>query len=101
MTTQAQKDIEQEIEWYEPRWPIAKAMRELGEIGFEFSGHGVGFGGEDFNLSRESDYYVNFCDKGKGNGIVATVYPYPDDDVEDEVLFSGSANQAVLFIKDT
>ena len=59
------KEIEREIKWYNPPKKIVKAMQDLGKIGFEFSGHGVGMSGEDFgltyDLSDERYIYANLA----------------------------------------
>lgn len=48
--TRAQREIEDEIQWYEPKARTRRLMRSLGKLGFQFSGHGAGLGGEDFGL---------------------------------------------------
>lgn len=93
------KEIESEIEGYNPKKVIAKGMRKLGELGFEFSGHGCGGGGEDFGLIKcnigepgEDDYlYVNFCDIGRR--VVVSVSN------NEECLFEGNVGQVLLFVK--
>jgi len=53
-----QKEIEFEIENYQPKSVVCKLMRDLSNLGFGFSGHGISFfnGGEDFNLINKSIY---------------------------------------------
>ena len=87
------KEIKSEIEGYQPKKRIADAMLELGEIGFEFSGHGCGFGGEDFSLFTK-DLYVNLCDQGQK--IVVSI---SNNDEEMEDLFIGTIGQAMRFIQ--
>ena len=87
------KEIKDEIEWYNPKKRIVDAMLELGEIGFEFSGHGCGFGGEDFNLFNKK-LYVNLCDRG--NKVVASVYDNSDDM---DTLLEGTIGAALKFVK--
>jgi len=60
------KEIQQEIDWYNPPKNIATAMIELGKIGFEFSGHGCGIYGEDFGL-------IYFTSKDKTSYIYVTL----------------------------
>ena len=85
------KAIEDEIEWYDIRKNIAKAMLELGELGFESCGHGCGLGGEDFSLCGNG-LYVNFCDMG--NRVLATVSVDDDDD-----SFEGTIGKAMNLIR--
>jgi hypothetical protein len=90
-------DIEREIEWYKIRKPIADAMRILGHNGFEFSGHGCGFGGEDFGLiNKKTDRYVNFCDKGKSCEVMVNTC---NIDNPIETLFTGTIGEALKFLK--
>ncbi len=95
------KEIKHEIEWYGIRKPIANAMLELGEIGFEFSGHGCGMGGEDFGLVKypkknqpDCYFYVNFCDKGRSCEVQVT----RDWMGVDETLFKGTIGKAINFV---
>jgi hypothetical protein len=78
--TKAQKEIEHEIEWYECSKDVTKIMRRLGKWGFEFSGHGAGFGGEDFSLikylSKGLEVYVNISDRGKFPKCYANIDDY-------------------------
>lgn len=56
------KELKEEIEHYCPPANIAKAMLKFGKLGLEFSGHGSGFGGEDFNLYKKynsGQLYIN------------------------------------------
>lgn len=88
-------DIEREIQWYNVRKPIADAMIILGHKGFEFSGHGCGFGGEDFGLINEkTDRYVNFCDKGKSCEVMVNTCNFPP-----KTLFTGTIGKALKFLK--
>jgi len=89
------KEIKDEIKWYKPKKKIADAMLELGEAGFEFSGHGVGLGGEDFNL-KTPKFYVNFCDMGKK--VIASIYGN-DDNVEVKGIFEGTVGGALKYLK--
>lgn len=93
--------IKEEIRWYEIRKPIADAMIELGKIGFEFSGHGVGlaFQGEDFSISKEKKnclINVDFCDMGKKCVATLTVTSYDYDDLYE---YSGTIGQVLKKIK--
>lgn len=91
--------IEKEIEWYNIRKPIAEAMRTLGHHGFDFSGHGCGFGGEDFNLINEkTDRYVNFCDRGK-SCVVTISTTSLDKDGWPMKLFEGTICKAIKFLE--
>ena len=87
------KGIRDEIKWYEPKKRIADAMLALGELGFAFSGHGVGYGQEDFGLVC-GEWYFNFSDNGKK--IVASVNNGADDVAD--VEFQGTIGQAMKFI---
>jgi len=87
------KEIEQEIEWYEVKKSIADAMLKLGEVGFEFSGHGCGLGGEDFNLVTK-DLYVNFCDMGKKVKVSIT-----NNDEDMDEVFSGTVKGALKYLE--
>ena len=102
MTTpkrQRMKTIRDEIKWYEPKKRIADAMLALGELGFEFSGHGVGLGGEDLGLWYDKlSLYFNFCDRG--NKVVASITDNTnlDSETEPQELFEGTIGQAMKFI---
>lgn len=93
--------IEQEIEWYKIRKPIAEAMRTLGHYGFECAGHGVGFGGEDFSLINENkNCYVNFCDKGRSCEVTISKCDFPlDNDGLPVFLFKGTICKALKFLE--
>lgn len=92
------QEIEHEINHYEPKKRIADAMRELGELGFEFSGHGWGFGGEDFGLikhrekNQDNYIYVNFCDFG--SKIKATL-----DDYKINKRYEGTVDQIMKRVR--
>ena len=98
--TKAQKEIEHEIEFYNPRPKIAKGMRELGEMGFEFSGHGTGIGGEDFGLVKDP-FYVNLCNTGtKVKGAVYQSNPPDSSELADTgPMFEGTVDQAIKYIR--
>jgi len=83
------KEIKHEIEWYEPKKRIADAMLELGNIGFKFSGHGAGFGEEDFSLCTNKTY-VNFCDRGRK--VVVSIYK---NDEDMDTLYEGTIHGAL------
>ncbi len=90
--------IEKEIEWYHVRKSIADAMRKFVDLGFEFSGHGCGFGGEDFSLSnKKKDAYVNFCDKGKTCVVTISTYNSLNEDGYPIELFKGTICKAIEF----
>lgn len=78
--TKAQKGIEHEIEWYETSRNVSKLMRRLGRLGFEFSGHGTGFGGEDFSfikkLSKNVEVYINISDRKRSIKCSANINDY-------------------------
>lgn len=64
-------EIRQEISWYKPQRRVRETLLKLGDWGFMFSGHGVGFGGEDFSMIYTSvgtgEYlYVGVTDHGNG-----------------------------------
>lgn len=82
--------IKNEITWYEPKKRIADAMLKLGKLGFEFSGHGCGFGCEDFSLSNDK-YHVNLCDEGRK--VIVTL---SDDD---KTICEGSIGQVMKRIE--
>ena len=95
------KEIKDEIELYGIRKPIAEAMLRFGEVGFEFSGHGFGMGGEDFGLvmspQKETySYYVNFCDKGRSCVVEINL----DDEGMEEptTLFEGTIGRSIIFL---
>lgn len=46
-------EIREEISWYKPPRRVRDALLALGEMGFEFSGHGAGGGGEDFSMTYD------------------------------------------------
>lgn len=60
------KEIQKEINHYNPPKRIANAMLLLGKLGFIFGGHGLGMGGEDFSLWLKfkpyGDLHVIICD---------------------------------------
>lgn len=94
------KEIKREIEWYNIRKPIADAMIKLGNLGFEFSGHGCGCGGEDFGLINEKkDRYVNFCDRGNSCEVTVNTTGTLDEDSLPITLFKGTIGKALNFIK--
>lgn len=93
------KSIKDEINWYGIRKTVADAMLELGEIGFESSGHGCGFGGEDFSLYKETknyQLYVNFCDKGRSCVASIEVYNKKDDT---DYFYEGTIGKVLTKIK--
>jgi hypothetical protein len=93
------KEIEEEIEGYKVRKPIADAMRRCGELGFEFSGHGCGFGGEDFNLiNKKKNMYVNFCDRGRTCEVSVYTCNHKDDESE-HLLCEGTIGKAMKFVE--
>jgi hypothetical protein len=89
------KEMKSEIEWYDVNKRIANAMLELAEIGFEFSGHGCGGGGEDFSIFKDGKLHVNFCDKGRNR--VDVIVSKDDDDMD--VVFKGTIGGALKYIK--
>lgn len=44
------KEMEREIAWYGPPKEVASLMMKLAKLGFYPSGHGCGFGDEDWSL---------------------------------------------------
>jgi len=98
--SQRMKNIEQEIIWYRIRKPIAEAMRKCGQLGFEVSGHGCGFGGEDFSLlNKRKDLYVNFCDRGNSCKVTVSTCDTTNDDGYPIELISGTIGKAMKFIE--
>jgi hypothetical protein len=95
--TQRIKEIKQEIKWYAPKKRIADTMLELGELGFKFSGHGCGFGREDFGLIHPNYHhlYVSLSDIGSH---IEVMVDYIDEDDNDE-CFVSSVGQATKLIK--
>lgn len=51
--------IEKEIAWYRVHDSLADIIRKLGNMGFEFSGHGVDLGSEVEDFSLVKDYSKN------------------------------------------
>ena len=94
-----QKEIEKEIEWYNPKPSIARGMRKLGEWGFAFGGHGVGFGCEDFSLWKGEEYSVEFCDFGPKTRVDVTVRQHNADDDDDKQLSRGTVAEALRFLE--
>lgn len=92
--TARMKEIKEEIKWYGVKKRIADAMLELGEIGFEFSGHGCGGGGEDFSLFSKK-LHVNFCDQGRKVDVWVS---NNDDDME--TVFKGTIHGAMKYIRE-
>jgi hypothetical protein len=93
------KDIEYEITWYGIRKPIAEAMRQCGQLGFEVAGHGCGFGGEDFSLmNSRKDLYVNFCDRGNSCEVTVSTCDTTNEDGYPIELCKGTIGKAMKFI---
>jgi len=75
-------------------------MRKLGSMGFSASGHGVGFGAEDFNMINEDkDLYLNFCDKGRSCKVNINSCKTYDKDGYTISLFEGTIGKAIKFIE--
>lgn len=99
------KEIKDEIGFYGIRKTIAEAMLKFGEVGFEFSGHGFGMGGEDFGLILHpkknlpnSSYYVNFCSKGRSCQVQIT---RDDEDCNEiKTLFKGTVGKSLKFLEE-
>ena len=97
--------VQEEIDWYKPKKAIVDGMLMLERWGFEFSGHGCGFGGEDFGMifeyQADSDgpegyFYFNFCDEG--NKVVATITDNPEGE-PDDVLYVGTVGRGLKLIR--
>ena len=89
------KELKDEIQQYGIKKSIADAMITLTEkYGFEFSGHGCGFGGEDFSVTTE-ELHVNFCDCGRK--VEVTIYK--NDTEECEKLYKGAIGGAIKYVK--
>lgn len=83
------------IKAYKPPKQIADAMLELDRLKFKFSGHGCGWHGEDFFLTREfGDEDVSVCllvdDKDKQTATLK---------VNGLDAFSGTPSKTINFIK--
>ena len=87
-----QKEIESEIENYKPKSVICKLMRDLSDIGFGFSGHGVGFDGEDFNLIKKATY-VNIHVSSRGKVSVNII-----KNTDGSLLFAGNPKNAMEYL---
>jgi hypothetical protein len=107
MSKKSLKEIREEIEWYNPKKQIADAMLELGELGFEFNGHGCGLGGEDFglifNYAEERYFYFSLTDLG--NKVIVEISDnfydeniHPEDE-QSKDIFKGSVKKGLDFIK--
>ena len=73
---------------------VGAKVKACKEIGFESTGHGCGFGGEDFSLSTKK-LSINICDTGKE--VIATVMTNDTEDPEE--LYEGKIQGALKFIK--
>jgi hypothetical protein len=93
-----QKEIESEIECYKPKAVICKIMRDLGKLGFSFSGHGGGFGGEDFNFIKRSTY-VNINHRHSGK-IIINISKNINRKDGGKLAFSGSPMKAMKLLND-
>lgn len=94
------KSIEHDITWYQIRKPIADAMRKCGELGFSISGHGCGFGGEDFSLiNKRKDMYINFCDKSNSCEVTINTCNSTNEEGYPIELFKGTIKKAIDFIE--
>lgn len=87
------KEIKEEIEWYQPPKRISDAMLKLGKDGFEFSGHGCGMVGEDFNLIKK-DTSVNFCLMGR-KAVVSI------QNAEYDTVFEGTIGESFKYLAST
>lgn len=90
-------EVSHEIELYNISKPIAGAMLELAELGFNFAGHGRGFGSytcEDFSL-RNNKFYVNFHVEDKK--CIVSVSRYIDGSTSP--VFTGPGSKAISYIK--
>lgn len=83
--TRSQQIIEDEIEWYQPLSATRRIMRDLGKMGFEFSGHGAGCGGEDFGLTYElsKDSYLYAEVSEMGRKVKTSLTLWNGDDAQD------------------
>ena len=95
------KEVEEEISCYQPKKRIADAMRKLVHMGFSFSGHGCGFGGEDFGMSFHTTkityYYVSICDEGRKVSVIFTF----DDGHYIHTLATGTIGKVLSFVEKT
>jgi hypothetical protein len=99
-------DLQEEISGYRLPKKVASAMLALGELGFEFGGHGTSLtgGGEDFSLDKQygrnpKNYAtVNFCVNGRkvavgvsfwANGEETVSFDSTLDNVAQDVLDLG------------
>lgn len=104
--TKSQLEIEHEIDWYETSKDISKIMRRLGKLGFKFSGHGTGFGGEDFNFikrlgrqnpKRKLTVYVNISDRGRFPKCSGNIYDDTREDWDNYLVNIKEINHSKFF----
>lgn len=84
------REMEYEINHYKPPKAIANAMRKLAEHGYGFSGHGTGFGEEDFGVTKQfgKDHYIYVALSTDGKKSRAS-YSLNDPELESQVGGSG------------
>jgi hypothetical protein len=95
------KDLNRELDWYEPCKVVADAMRELvNDYGFEYVGHGIGGSGEDFNLwnhKHKLDVTLTQFEEGKTTACVSDCSA--NDCFEQDIVCSGSIKKVLKFVK--
>ena len=95
------KDLNYELDWYEPCKVVADAMKELvNDYEFECVGHGYGRDGEDFNLwnpKHKLDVTLTQMEKGKTTACVSDCGS--EDYFEHDIVCSGTIKKVLKFVK--
>lgn len=80
------------IAWYKPPMKIRNAMRKLAKAGFSDSGHGAGFGVEDwsmsYNFNSDEYIYVSLSYNKKKKKQTVSISLYKDDILLDNIINS-------------
>lgn len=79
------KEMQDEINYYNPPKSISNAMMELAQIGFKFSGHGYG-GYEDFGVSKEYENGYIYASFSTSLDNSTSVCKYLSEEDDEEVL---------------
>lgn len=85
-------ETEATIAWYKPPMKIRHAMRKLAKAGFSDSGHGAGFGVEDWSMiyhfNNDEYIYVSLSYNTKKKKQRVSISLYRDDILLDNIINS-------------
>lgn len=90
------KEIREKIDWCKASEKVSNFMLKLGDMGFEFNGHGFFMDGEEVFQLFNKDLHVDICTVGRKT-IIGVIKLDKNDQVEEE--FEGTIGQALKWLK--